>query len=90
MLTERNVAKLDMQVHETPRTKVLRYFAHEESPLPLNRINNPITPNQDFDQWELPALFSSSNPLDLVFAGTVVDGQEIFRVRFWVDGLRRR
>jgi hypothetical protein len=73
MLTEGNVARLDSQVHETPRTKVLRYFAHEESPLPPDRINNPITPNQDFDQWDLPALFSSRTSLAMVFAGMVVD-----------------
>lgn len=73
MLTERNVAKLDSQVHETPRTKVLRYFAEEESPLPPDRINNPITPSQDFDQWDLPALFSSRMSLAMVFAVTVVD-----------------
>ena len=69
MLTERNVSKLDNLLQETPRTKVLRYFADEECPLLPNRIDNPIVPNQDFDQWELPVFFSSRTPLFQLFDG---------------------
>ena len=59
VLTASNLQKLDMQVPETPRTKVLRYFEQEESPLLPNRIDDPIVAYQDTDQWEVPAFFVS-------------------------------
>jgi len=62
VLTASNLQKLDMQVQETPRTKVLRYFVQveqEESPLVPNRIDDPIVSYRDTDQWEAPALFIS-------------------------------
>jgi len=62
VLTASNLQKLDMQVEETPRTKVLRYFVQveqEERPLIPNRIDSPIGPYRDSHQLEVPALFIS-------------------------------
>jgi hypothetical protein len=59
ILTSSNLQKHTIQAHETPRTKVIRYFNQVEDPTILtNREQSPILSPKH--PWDLHNTFTSS------------------------------
>ena len=57
-LTTSNLHKLTLHAHETPRTKVIRYFNQVEDPRILsNREPSPIPFQNSNDPWDLTRTF---------------------------------